>query len=58
MIDIKVVINNRNRLTTTKNLVEHLLRLNPEEKIIIIDNKSSYQPLLDWYKEVENYLSR
>ena len=54
MIDIKVVINNRNRLTTTKNLVEHLLRLNPEEKIIIIDNKSSYQPLLDWYKEVEN----
>jgi len=54
MEDIKVVINNRNRLTTTKNLVEHLLRLNPEEKIIIIDNKSTYQPLLDWYKQVEN----
>jgi len=53
MADIKVVINNRNRLTTTKNLVEHLLRLNPDEKIIIIDNESTYQPLLEWYKQIE-----
>lgn len=54
MESIKVVINNRNRLTTTKNMVEKLLKLNPEEQIIIIDNESTYQPLLDWYKSVEN----
>lgn len=46
---IKVVINNRNRLTTTKRMVEHLLAMNPEEEIVIIDNDSSYPPLLDWY---------
>lgn len=50
---IKVVINNRNRFTTTKNMVEDLLRLNPKEKIIILDNKSSYPPLLEWYQKME-----
>lgn len=48
---IKVVINNRNRLTTTKNMVDKLLQLNPEEEIIILDNDSKYPPLLLWYKE-------
>lgn len=54
--DIKVVINNRNRYATTKNMVEKLLLLNPEEKIIIIDNESTYEPLLLWYKEIESYV--
>jgi glycosyltransferase involved in cell wall biosynthesis len=54
MAEITVVINNRNRLTTTKNMVDKLLHLNPEEDIIIIDNDSSYPPLLKWYNEVIN----
>lgn len=52
MGDIAIVINNRNRLGTTKNMVDKLLLLNPDERIIIIDNDSTYQPLLDWYDEV------
>ena len=54
--NFKVVINNRNRLTTTKKLVEDLLERNTKQ-IIIIDNESTYPPLLEWYdtvpKEVE-----
>lgn len=54
-----IVINNRNRLTTTKKMVEDLLRLDPDATIIILDNGSTYQPLLDWYqvcKAVVHYL--
>jgi hypothetical protein len=47
----KVVINNRDRLTTTKKLVEDLLERNTEE-IWIIDNDSTYPPLLAWYEIV------
>jgi glycosyltransferase involved in cell wall biosynthesis len=50
MFTCPIVINNRNRLTTTKNMVEHLLQLNPTQKIIILDNDSTYIPLLQWYK--------
>lgn len=50
---IKVVINNRNRLTTTKKMVDKLLSLNPNEQIIIIDNGSTYPPLLDWYESIK-----
>ena len=50
----KIIINNRNRLTTTKNMVEHLLKLNANQEIIIIDNGSTYEPLLEWYNEVNN----
>jgi glycosyltransferase involved in cell wall biosynthesis len=53
MSTIKVVINNRNRLTTTKTMVEHLLFLNPSEQIIIIDNDSTYPPLLKWYDSIK-----
>jgi hypothetical protein len=49
-----VVINNRNRLTTTKNMVEHLLNLNKNQEIIILDNDSTYDPLIKWYKEIED----
>jgi len=52
MKNCKVVINNRNRLTTTKNMVDKLLQLNPDEQIIIIDNGSTYPPLLEWYKTI------
>lgn len=47
--DIPVIINNRNRLTFLKKLIESL-----EDKgyrnIFIIDNDSDYQPLLDYYE--------
>jgi glycosyltransferase involved in cell wall biosynthesis len=44
-----VVINNRNRLSTTKKMVEDLLKRDTNN-IIIIDNESTYPPLLEWYK--------
>jgi glycosyltransferase involved in cell wall biosynthesis len=47
----KVVINNRDRLSTTKKLVEDLLERNTQE-IWIIDNASTYLPLLEWYHHV------
>lgn len=51
---IKIVINNRNRLTTTKNMVDKLLSVNTDEQIIIIDNDSTYPPLLQWYEYMSN----
>lgn len=54
--NIKVFINNRDRLTTTKNIVEHLLLLNANQQITIIDNGSTYPPLLDWYKSIKGYV--
>lgn len=54
---IKIVINNRNRLTTTRKMVEHLLRLNPEEGIVILDNGSTYPPLLEWYQKLSGNVS-
>jgi glycosyltransferase involved in cell wall biosynthesis len=47
----KVVINNRDRLSTTKKLVEDLLGRKTQE-IWIIDNDSTYPPLLEWYQHV------
>ena len=48
--DIPIIINNRNRLTFLKKLIDSL-----EEKgysnIYIIDNNSDYQPLLQYYEK-------
>lgn len=30
-------------------MVEHLIRLNPNQQIIILDNGSTYKPLFKWY---------
>jgi hypothetical protein len=46
--NIPIYINNRDRLTTTRNLVTHLMELG-YTNIHIIDNASTYGPLLDWY---------
>jgi hypothetical protein len=48
MNQIPVIINNRDRLTTTKKLVEDLFSLGYRD-ITIIDNGSTYPPLLEWY---------
>ena len=45
---IPIYINNRDRLTTTRKMVEYLSQLHGCN-ITIIDNASTYQPLLDWY---------
>lgn len=49
MFDIPIVINNFNRLTTTKNLADSLSKLG-YKNIHILDNNSTYPPLLEWYK--------
>jgi hypothetical protein len=43
-----------NRLSTTKKMVEKLFSLNGNARINIIDNASTYPPLLKWYEEIQN----
>lgn len=50
MYNIPIIINNFNRLTTTKRLADDLARLGYTQ-IIILDNLSDYPPLLKWYGE-------
>lgn len=45
-MNLTVVINNRNRLSTTKKMVADLLKRGTTN-IIIIDNESTYIPLLE-----------
>jgi hypothetical protein len=46
---IPIVINNFNRLSCLKRLIKSL-KIRGYSNIIILDNDSSYPPLLDWYK--------
>lgn len=41
-----------NLLSTTKQMVDDILRMNGVP--IIIDNQSTYPPLLDWFEEIKN----
>lgn len=45
---IRIFINSFNRLTWTMELLEQCKRF-PDSEVVIIDNDSNYQPLLDWY---------
>lgn len=49
MEKIPVIINNRDLLTWPKAMVERIQRYDGVGEIIIVDNASTYQPLLDWY---------
>lgn len=49
---LPVVINNFNRLSSTKKLVEQLQNLGYRQ-LHIIDNGSTYPPLLDWYSHLK-----
>jgi uncharacterized Fe-S cluster protein YjdI len=49
-IMIPIYINVFNRLTTTKKLADQCRRFKNSE-IILIDNNSDWQPLLDWYQK-------
>ena len=50
--NVPVVINNFNRFSTTKKMVEDLQRLGFPD-IYIIDNGSNYPALLQWYSCIE-----
>jgi hypothetical protein len=54
MKNYPIVLTNMNRLTTCKSMVESLFSLNGSSDITIIDNASTYPPLLDWYEEIKN----
>jgi glycosyltransferase involved in cell wall biosynthesis len=47
---IQVVIINRNLLTWPSKMVEDLKTFENIGDIIIVDNESTYEPLLEWYK--------
>lgn len=47
---IPVFVNVFNRLTTTRNLCNQLAAM-PGVRVVLVDNASTYQPLLDWYAE-------
>ena len=49
---IPIVINNFNRLSTTRKLYKDLVKLG-YNNIIILDNQSNYPPLLDWYRSMK-----
>jgi hypothetical protein len=46
---ISVIINNRNFLTWPKAMVERIKEYDGVGEIIIVDNDSTYPPLLEWY---------
>ena len=52
MKDIPIIINNFNRLTSTRNMYEFLKNRN-FSNIVILDNASTYPPLLNWYRTLE-----
>lgn len=49
-MNIPVIINNRDLLTWPKAMVERISKYNSVGDIIIVDNGSTYEPLLEWYK--------
>lgn len=50
---IPIIINNRNRVTMLKKLVDWVLKLE-DTYIVILDNDSTYEPLLEYYKEIKD----
>jgi len=50
IFDIPIIINNRNRLTFLKQLISWYQKAG-YKNIIVLDNDSNYQPLLEYYKE-------
>jgi len=48
-MNIPVIINNRNFLTWPKAMVEKIKEYDGVGEIIIVDNDSTYPPLLEWY---------
>ncbi len=55
MQNITVIINNRDLYTWPKEMVNHILKYEYLEEIIIIDNNSSYYKTLEWYDNNNNF---
>jgi len=53
--DTPIIINNFNRVTTTRIMCEHLWELG-YHNIYILDNQSTYPPLREWYDKVRGLL--
>ena len=51
--NIPIIINNRNHFTYLKKLI-NFLEKKEYNNIIILDNASTYQPLLDYYKKIKH----
>ncbi len=51
--NVPIIINNRNRYTFLKQLISWLEN-NGYKNIYIIDNQSTYRPLLDYYKTIKH----
>lgn len=51
---VPVLLNNFNRLEPLKKLVSWLLTLDTPVSIIILDNKSTFHPLLEYYDSLES----
>lgn len=49
-MNIPVIINNRDLFTWPKAMLERISKYDNVGEIIIVDNGSTYKPLLDWYK--------
>lgn len=47
---IPVIINNRNLVTWVQEMVRRIERYASVGEIVIVDNASDYEPLLDWYE--------
>jgi len=54
--EIPVFVNNHNRLSSTTRLTEWLLGAGTQ-RIVILDNDSTYQPLLEWYRNLPEGVS-
>lgn len=46
---IPVILNNRNLVTYPKQMLKELLTFDDVGEIFIVDNDSTYEPLLEWY---------
>jgi len=55
---VTVVINNRNLLTWPKAMLERIEQFRSLAEIIIVDNGSTYEPLLDWYEGLAHRVIR
>ncbi len=53
MKETPIILNNFNRLTSTRNMYEYLKNRNFTH-IVILDNGSTYPPLLDWYATLKD----
>jgi hypothetical protein len=58
MSAVSVVINNRNLLTWPRAMVERIEQFRSLAEIIIVDNGSTYEPLLQWYEHLPHRIVR